>query len=133
MRGDLGAQRAAELECQEGLDNPGAGVIGLHRAEDPVVVVDAPDNPVGGNRVVGLGFETTHDLESVAARPVAAGYDARVVDEHGLRAIHVTDPDGQHLEIHPHGPDCGGRTWPGRVAPSRGLTPRPPVVPRTGG
>ena len=49
---------------------------------------------------VRLGFETSQDLAELASRLRAAGHRAEVVDG-AVRSVHVTDPDGQHLEIHP--------------------------------
>lgn len=34
-------------------------------------------------------------------RLVAAGHDARIVTDENATKVHVTDPDGQHLEVHP--------------------------------
>ena len=51
---------------------------------------------------VRLGFSTTEDLTALADRLTAAGYEARVVEGEGIRAVHVIDPDGVELEIHPH-------------------------------
>lgn len=56
---------------------------------------------LGPSLLVRLGLETSEDLTALAERLTAAGYEARVVEEHGLRAVHLTDPDGEHLEIHP--------------------------------
>lgn len=50
--------------------------------------------------LVRLGFETTEELGALAERLRGAGYEARVV-ENEVRSVHVTDPDGMQLEIHP--------------------------------
>ncbi len=78
------------------------GVIGLHHLDgEPARGADSPDSPVGPATLVHLGFETSEDLQTVADRLRAAGHsDAAVVTADRLRAVHVTDPDGQALEIH---------------------------------
>lgn len=79
-----------------------SGVIGLHRPEsaEPPVCED-PGNPVSGRTpLVGLGFETAEPLEELAARLTAAGYPASVV-ERETTSVHVVDPDGCRIEIHP--------------------------------
>lgn len=90
-------------EGWQALVSAGHGVIGLHQPADG----DSASRPgdVGGAdlrvSLVRLGFETTEDLEELAVRLTRAGYPARVVAAHGTRSVHLTDPDGQHLEIHP--------------------------------
>lgn len=85
------------------LASDGGGTIGLHAPEEGWHASRPGD--VGGAdlrvSLVRLGFETTEDLEALAARLVAAGYAAEVVEQPGVRSVHVTDPDGQRLEIHP--------------------------------
>lgn len=82
------------------------GVIGLHgtgggsdldRAETPDEAPDELTPPA----LVRLGFETAEPLDALAARLAAAGYQAAVVENEAGPQVHVTDPDGQHLEIHP--------------------------------
>lgn len=48
-----------------------------------------------------LGFSTTEELPSLAARLTAAGHEARAVEGEGASAEHVADPDGLALEIPP--------------------------------
>ena len=51
--------------------------------------------------LVKLGFETSEPLDALAARLQAAGYRAGVAEDEAGTKVVVTDPDGQHLEIHP--------------------------------
>lgn len=86
------------------LANPGLGAIGLHEPADGEVAHrpgDDPGHPGLQVSLVRLGFETSEDLEALAERLDAAGHGARVVTGDGVRSVHVTDPDGQHVEIHP--------------------------------
>ncbi|GAB3811560.1 hypothetical protein GCM10028820_03000 [Tessaracoccus terricola] len=85
----------------QGLRSPG-GVVGLHMPGEEPSSRDTGE-PFGRQATVRLGFETSEDLDKLAARLVAAGYEARVVEEDGLRSVQLTDPDGCHLEIHPAG------------------------------
>jgi hypothetical protein len=87
----------------QALVSEGHGVIGLH-APAPGEAASRPGDVGGADlrvSLVRLGFETTEDLGDLAARLIRAGYPARVVAQHGTRSVHLTDPDGQHLEIHP--------------------------------
>lgn len=77
-------------------------VIGLHKPQGEPITAPAADNPVGDNSLCDLGFETTEPLEQVRDRLVAAGYDARVHEDEFLRAVHVVDPDGREVQVHPH-------------------------------
>lgn len=81
---------------------PGGGSVGLHEPA-PRESVSRPSGEVGFEDVplVRLGFTTSEDLDALAARLLEAGYDARRADQQGVSSVHVTDPDGQHLEIHP--------------------------------
>lgn len=84
------------------LPGPGrAGTVGLHRpgAEDRRTRPSGVE--FGDCLQVRLGFSTTEDLEELADRLRTAGHTAEVVDADGVRSVHVTDPDGAHLEIHP--------------------------------
>lgn len=85
------------------LTSAGGGTIGLHQPEEGWRAARPGD--VGGAdllvSLVRLGFETTEDLSALAERLREAGHPAEIVDAGGLRAVHVIDPDGQHLEIHP--------------------------------
>lgn len=86
------------------LVSPGGGGIGLHLPAEgestsrPGGDSDHPDLRIP---LVRLGFTTTEDLEELASRLTRSGYPARVVEGGAVRSVHVTDPDGQHLEIHP--------------------------------
>lgn len=90
-------------ESWQALVSEGHGVIGLHEPAAGESASRAGD--VGGAdlqvSLVRLGFETSEDLEELAGRLTRAGHPARVVAAHGTRSVHLTDPDGQHLEIHP--------------------------------
>lgn len=82
------------------LSAPHAGAIGLHAPMPGELASRSSGTEFGDVALVRLGFSTTEDLDELAERLRGAGYPARRVDERGLRAVHVTDPDGQHLEIH---------------------------------
>lgn len=78
----------------------GAGIVGLHAA--------GPDTGDGIRAtgahvaVVQLALSTTRDLDAIAETLRNGGHgDAYVVAEGSQRSLHVTDPDGQSLEIHP--------------------------------
>lgn len=82
---------------------PESGVIGLHAPHGPVRDGGSVENPLGlRNPLVHLGFETAEPLQDVADRLLSAGYEARVVEQDGGSAVHVTDPDGIALEVHAH-------------------------------
>ncbi|APX31500.1 hypothetical protein BH708_00750 [Brachybacterium sp. P6-10-X1] len=86
------------------LGNPGHGTIGLHEPADGEAAFRPggdPGHPELEVSLVRLGFETTEDLDALAERLGAAGHPARVVVGRGVRSVHVTDPDGQQVEIHP--------------------------------
>lgn len=86
------------------LVSPGHGTIGLHEPADGEAAYRPggdPGHPELEVSLVRLGFETTEELASLAERLSVAGHPARVVDGDGVRSVHVTDPDGQHVEIHP--------------------------------
>lgn len=98
---DLGFAPVGEASTWwQALTAPGAGTIGLHAPGGGDAFSRPSGTEFGDVALVRLGFETTEDLEALATRLTEAGYGARVVDE-DVRAVHVTDPDGQHLEIHP--------------------------------
>ncbi|MDN5726219.1 MAG: hypothetical protein L0G99_09870 [Propionibacteriales bacterium] len=77
-----------------------AGVLGLHRPADGERSSRKTDSAFGTSATVRLGFETSEDLDELAARFTGAGYAARVVDQQGLRAVHLTAPAGQPMEVH---------------------------------
>ena len=82
------------------LRGPGrVGALGLHRPGP----LDRRTRPTGtefGDALqVRLAFETTEDPAVLALRLTTAGHPAEVVESGGTRSVHVTDPDGQHLEI----------------------------------
>ncbi|MGO1480268.1 MAG: hypothetical protein ACTHWF_03995 [Brachybacterium sp.] len=84
------------------LRGPGrAGVLGLHRPAAQERRTRSTGTEFGDALQVRLGFETAEELESLAARLTEAGFPARVIEEGGVRSVHATDPDGEHLEIHP--------------------------------
>ncbi|WP_203566788.1 hypothetical protein [Aestuariimicrobium ganziense] len=75
---------------------PRSGVIGLHAPFGRV-------EPEGSTDAwIELGLETTSPLEVVRDRLLAAGHDAEIVSDENATKVHVTDPDGFHLEIHPY-------------------------------
>lgn len=82
------------------LSAPHAGGVGLHAPVPGKPASRPSDTEFGDVALVRLGFSTAEDLDALAERLRGAGYPARRVDEHRLRAVHVTDPDGQQLEIH---------------------------------
>jgi hypothetical protein len=96
----------AAAECAGWLElhgHGGAGIIGLHapmsdRPRTRLASPEAPDLPP--TLQVRLGFETSEELGALAVRLRGAGYDARL-DEGAVRAVHVLDPDGIDVEIHP--------------------------------
>jgi catechol 2,3-dioxygenase-like lactoylglutathione lyase family enzyme len=101
----LGYQRVGpSSEWWQELHGPASsGIIGLHKpgAADARTRDGSDDmEGVGHALQVRLGFETTEDLGELASRLQEAGYHARVVED-AVRSVHVTDPDGLTLEIHP--------------------------------
>lgn len=88
-------------EWWQAMRAPGsAGVIGLHKPAATDRAGWPTNSDFGVVATVRLGFETTEPLDELAERLQAMGYDAKVVDNE-VRSVHVSDPDGQHLEIHP--------------------------------
>lgn len=72
----------------------GTGSVGLH-------VDDGSALPGTFAARVKLALRTTQDLDVVAKVLQDQGHgDACVVEEDSLRSVHVTDPDGQPMEIH---------------------------------
>ncbi|MFP7695814.1 hypothetical protein [Trueperella sp. LYQ143] len=80
-----------------------SGWIGLHHGDaGQLVVREEAANPVGGAvPLVHLSFQTTQPLAEVARRLTQAGYPAQVVTDTAATKVHVHDPDGHHVEIHP--------------------------------
>lgn len=78
-----------------------SGVIGIHAGEVAADTArDADDDLFGPAYEVRIGFETHEPLEVLDARLRAAGFETTVVTE-GAPHLELTDPDGEHLEIHP--------------------------------
>lgn len=80
-----------------------SGSIGLHHPEsDDQPYRDEPNNPLGGRvPIVSISLQTSEDLEQLAQRLTTAGYPAKVVTDAAATKVHVTDPEGNHLEINP--------------------------------
>lgn len=80
--------------------SPTSGVIGLHAPMPGERASSSAPSPFAERTSVArLGFETTEDLDELAARLTASGHHAAVVAG-DARAVHVIDPDGCELEIH---------------------------------
>lgn len=91
-------------EWFESLRGPGtAGIIGLHYADasEPIFRSEEED-PRDRVPLARLGFVTGEALPGLAQRLTQAGYPASVVSDGQLTKVHVTDPDGVDIEIHPH-------------------------------
>ena len=100
--GGTDGAEAADDRWFRALRGPGAaGTIGLHRPAEGDRRSRSTGTEFGHAMQVGLGFETTEDLAELAARLRAAGHPAALVEDGAVRSVHVTDPDGRHLEIHP--------------------------------
>lgn len=101
----LGFQSAAgacpEWEQMSASDT--SGWIGLHYPNAGQETVRKDDNNPVGDFVplVSLSLQTTEDLQQLADRLSEHGYPARVVTDAAATKVHVTDPDGTALEIHP--------------------------------
>jgi len=88
-------------EHWQALRGPGrSGIIGLHAPGPDARRTRPGDGQFGPSLQVRLGFQTSEDLAQLAARLQSAGYDAQVRGPQGARAVHLTDPDGSHVEIH---------------------------------
>lgn len=71
------------------------GRVGLHAPGDGV------ESASSGPCAADLGFETSEPLSDVLHRLHQAGFDdARMVEAEHLSAVHVTDPDGQEVQVH---------------------------------
>lgn len=78
------------------------GVVGLHGLPEDWEPLLESDDPRHRFPRIHLGFETSEPVEALAERLREAGYGASVVDDGVLPArVHVVDPDGEDLEIHP--------------------------------
>ena len=88
------------------------GVIGLHAPNEESNGASTEDHSPGSSgtdadaaterpALVRLGFETSEPLDALAARLQAAGYPAVVAEDGAGTKVVLTDPDGQHVEIHP--------------------------------
>lgn len=74
------------------------GLVGLHH---PLGHADSViPGVVPGPCAVKLNFASPEPLDDLAARLVAAGYDAAVCREEFGSSVAVTDPDGQQVQIH---------------------------------
>lgn len=86
------------------LSGPG-GAIGLHApsADEPSAAGQTvAGQTVGATARAAISFVTDQDLDDLAGRLMAAGYaDAAVRDDGGVRALYVTDPDGQETQVFP--------------------------------
>lgn len=72
------------------------GYVGVHHVYDEVLPI-----VVGNGASSHLTFTTPEDMDDVAARLRAAGYeDARVTREDFGDFVTVTDPDGQTVQVH---------------------------------
>lgn len=92
----LGLQRQTDPNEWYVPYSAGAGILGLHHDDG----THTPDKP-GTGPTVALGFTTAAPLEELQQRLRDAGYDAgQIVTEDFGSRIELTDPDGQHLEIH---------------------------------
>ena len=87
-------------EWWEGMRSEG-GIVGLHRPEEGWAPLTTSDDPRYRFPRIHLGFETSAPLGEVRDRLVAAGHPAEVVSAPEATKVHVTDPDGQVMEIHP--------------------------------
>lgn len=80
-----------------------SGVIGLHRPSSAgeLSAFDSPD-PVERVAMAQIGFATRERLEDLQARLQAAGHSsARIIADDAATRVHVVDPDGCVMEIHP--------------------------------
>lgn len=84
------------------LTAPGGGTVGLHKpsGDDDRTARPSDHNPIGAVALAGLGFTTTGSLEDLVARLNEAGYSAELPENTAGHSVHVTDPDGQVIEIH---------------------------------
>lgn len=95
------AQEAGDHFWRELRGAGSAGSIGLHRPGPDDRRTRPTVTEFGDCLQVRLAFSTTEDLEELAERLVAAGHPARLAEAGAVRSVHVTDPDGLVIEIHP--------------------------------
>jgi catechol 2,3-dioxygenase-like lactoylglutathione lyase family enzyme len=77
--------------------NGSGGVLGVHAASNA-----EQDHPGG----VELSFETDEELEVLAERLTAAGFEPEaIVDESFGRSLRVVDPDGVLVQVNEHDRD----------------------------
>lgn len=90
-------------EWWEALRGPGlAGLIGLHKPSEGSSVAKLSEvDPLHRVPLVELGFQTSEPLDELRDRLLTAGYDARIVADPNATKVHVIDPDGAEIEIHP--------------------------------
>ena len=96
------AEQEGGSEWWTALTAPGGGTVGLHKPSRDVDATARPSehNPIGAVALASLGFATTHPLEEIVSRLTQAGYEATLLDDDAAHKVHVTDPDGQTIEIH---------------------------------
>ncbi len=83
------------------LTGDAVGVLGLHKPSgNQSVRRETPSAPLPTVSLVSLGFETARDLAELATALTDAGFPAEVVTDAAATKVHVTDPDGCHVEIH---------------------------------
>ncbi|MDO5721894.1 MAG: hypothetical protein Q4P06_05050 [Actinomycetaceae bacterium] len=80
-----------------------SGWIGLHYPDQgqPSYRQEPRFHAVGKVPLVHLSFQTREELQQVAQRLTENGYPAQIVTDAVATKIHVTDPDGNRVEIHP--------------------------------
>lgn len=73
------------------------GQVGVHYVFGEALPIVASE----GQPAVQLTFESAEPLEQLAARLAAAGYEPGIRSEDFGSLLHVTDPDGQEVQVHP--------------------------------
>lgn len=79
----------------------GTGIIGLHRPAPGEQCSRDTGSEFGRAAAARIGFETSEDLGRLAARLRDAGHPVELREGGGAGALHVADPDGVVVEIHP--------------------------------
>lgn len=95
----LGLRRAGEINpyyVNFLADGGMQGQVGLHH----VFAEDLPVIRGGRSAAVQLTFESAEPLVELAARLSAAGFEPGIVTEDFGSLLHVTDPDGQVIQVH---------------------------------